>query len=123
MPDQVLRYGAKASLLGADNAWNLWNQHCTGRPGDDNTVRHHRVRQRLPYARNAQLWTERTLADFSFAVKAFHLFTLHHTAPDAFPKDIRAALDPATKKSLYYAGLPAELAIERWSRFRTALLP
>ena len=77
----------------------------------------------LPSERNAQLWAERTPADFSFVVKAFRLFTLHHTAPDALPKDIRAALSPATKKNLYYADLPAELVIELWSRFRTALLP
>ena len=77
----------------------------------------------LPSPRNAQLWAERTTADFSFVVKAFRLFTLHHTAPDALPKDIRAALGPPTKKNLYYADLPAELAIELWSRFRTALLP
>ena len=34
----------------------------------------------LPSARNSQLWAERTPADFSFVVKAFRLFTLHHTA-------------------------------------------
>ncbi len=60
---------------------------------------------------------------FSFVVKAFRLFTLHHTAPEALPKDIRAALGPLTKKNLYYADLPAELAIELWSRFRSALAP
>jgi uncharacterized protein YecE (DUF72 family) len=55
----------------------------------------------LPSARNAQLWTERTPAHFSFVVKAFRLFTLHHTAPDALPKDLRTALGPLTKKNLY----------------------
>jgi len=77
----------------------------------------------LPSARNAQLWAERTPDGFSFVVKAFRLFTLHHTAPEALPKDIRAALGPITKKNLYFADLPAEIAIELWSRFRSALLP
>ena len=77
----------------------------------------------LPSARNAQLWAERTPADFSFVVKAFRLFTLHHTAPDALPKDIRVALGPLTKNNLYYTDLPEEIAIELWSRFRSALLP
>jgi len=40
----------------------------------------------LPSARNAQLWAERTPEGFSFVVKAFRLFTLHHTAPEALPK-------------------------------------
>ena len=77
----------------------------------------------LPSARNTQLWAERTPADFSFVVKAFRLLTLHHTAPEALPKDIRAALGEVTKKNLYYADLPEEIAIELWSRFRSALLP
>ena len=77
----------------------------------------------LPSARNAQFWAERTPDGFSFVVKAFRLFTLHHTAPEALPKDIRAALGPITKKNLYFADLPAEIAIELWSRFRSALLP
>ena len=77
----------------------------------------------LPSARHAQLWAERTPDGFSFVVKAFRLFTLHHTAPEALPKDIRAALGPITKKNLYFADLPAEIAIELWSRFRSALLP
>ena len=77
----------------------------------------------LPSARNAQLWAERTPESFSFVVKAFRLFTLHHTAPDALPKDIRAALGAVTKKNLYYADLPEEIAIELWSRFRSALAP
>jgi len=56
-------------------------------------------------------------------MKVVRLFTLHHTPPRRCPKDIRAALGPTTKKTLYYADLPAKLAIELWSCFRTALLP
>src|SRR2546427_7092959 len=46
----------------------------------------------LPSAHNAELWAQRTPADFVFDVKAFRLFTQHQTAPRALPADIRRAL-------------------------------
>jgi uncharacterized protein YecE (DUF72 family) len=60
---------------------------------------------RLPSARNAGLWAERTPAGFVFDVKAFRMFTQHQTPPDALPKDIGEALAPTAKKNLYYKDL------------------
>jgi uncharacterized protein YecE (DUF72 family) len=77
----------------------------------------------LPSERNAQVWVERTPKNFVFHLKAFRLFTGHHTAPSALPKDIREAIGPAEKKNLYYKDLPPELADELWERFRVALRP
>jgi uncharacterized protein YecE (DUF72 family) len=77
----------------------------------------------LPTARNAQLWAQRTPQGFVFDVKAFRLFTGHHTPPEAFPKDIREAVGPTDKKNLYYQDLPEEITAEMWRRFVTALVP
>jgi uncharacterized protein YecE (DUF72 family) len=77
----------------------------------------------LPSERNSQVWVERTPENFVFHLKAFRFFTGHQTAPSALPKDIREAIGPAERKSLYYKDLPAELADELWERFRAALQP
>lgn len=77
----------------------------------------------LPAERNARLWAERTPADFVFDVKAFRLFTGHHTPPAALPKDLLAALRPSDAKNLYYQDLPREIADELWQRFRSAIAP
>jgi uncharacterized protein YecE (DUF72 family) len=77
----------------------------------------------LPSARNSQLWAERTPAYFRFNIKAFRLFTLHQTPPEALPKDIREVLGPIEKKNLYYKDVPEELRDELWDRFRSAIEP
>jgi uncharacterized protein YecE (DUF72 family) len=77
----------------------------------------------MPAARVAQLWAERTPADFTFKIKAFRLFTGHQTSPAALPKDIAEALAPIKKKNIYYKDLPPELATEMWARFREGIEP
>jgi uncharacterized protein YecE (DUF72 family) len=82
----------------------------------------------IPSATNAQLWAERTPADFVFNVKAFRLFTSHQTDAKVMGKDIVEALPAglAAKKTVYYRDLleqaPAVLD-ELWRRFFLALSP
>lgn len=77
----------------------------------------------LPTASNAQLWAERTPADFVFNVKAFRLFTGHQTPVDALPMTVRAALGAFSRKNIYYADMPAELRELMWDSFLQALQP
>ncbi len=81
----------------------------------------------MPSAANAQLWVERTPADFVFNVKAFRLFTGHQTSPTVLPKDIQVVLGtlPALchKQVLYYREVPPEIRTELWRRFLEALEP
>jgi uncharacterized protein YecE (DUF72 family) len=81
----------------------------------------------MPSATNAQLWAERTPADFVFNVKAFRLFTGHQTSPTVLPKDIQVALAAvpalATKKVFYCREVPPEVRQELWRRFLGALAP
>jgi len=81
----------------------------------------------MPSATNAQLWVERTPANFVFNVKAFRLFTGHQTSPTVLPKDIQIALAAvpalAAKKMLYYRQVPPEIREELWRRFLGALAP
>ncbi|HLF08064.1 MAG TPA: DUF72 domain-containing protein [Dehalococcoidia bacterium] len=75
----------------------------------------------IPLPRNAEQWVERTPEDFQFDVKAFRLFTLHQTPVQVFPRDIRDALPPSTRRSVFYADIPTELRDELWRRFLDAV--
>ncbi|HEX5687403.1 MAG TPA: DUF72 domain-containing protein [Ideonella sp.] len=79
----------------------------------------------LPEPLHAQLWAQRTPANFVFNVKAFRLLTGHQTPPQVFPPDIKPHLPPLTgrKKNYYYADLPGDLRDELWRRFILALAP
>ena len=79
----------------------------------------------IPAPATTQLWAERTPEGFVMNVKSFRLFTGHQTSPTVLPRDIRAALPPASsaKKFVYLRELPAELVDELWRRFIEALLP
>ena len=79
----------------------------------------------MPSAVNSALWVERSPAAFVFNVKAFRLLTGHQTPPQAFPRDLAAALPPlqGRKKNYYHADVPAELRDELWRRFIEALAP
>ena len=79
----------------------------------------------MPSASTAQLWAERTPADFVFNVKAFRLFTGHATEPKVLHPDLRAALpqELASKKKLYYKDLPLPMLDELWRRFKQSLEP
>lgn len=78
----------------------------------------------LPNERTAGAWVERTPPEFTFDIKAFRLFTLHPTGPEALPKEIRESLPaPGRGGRYYYRDLPEEARAEIWSRFASALLP
>ncbi|TVR30611.1 MAG: DUF72 domain-containing protein [Spirochaetaceae bacterium] len=80
----------------------------------------------LPSRRNSLLWVERTPADFLFNIKAFRIFTGHHTPITALPSDLRADLGAqgrGARSSLYYRDLPAEIRQELWQRFTAAIVP
>jgi uncharacterized protein YecE (DUF72 family) len=77
----------------------------------------------LPAERTAQLWVERTPADFVFNVKAFRLFTGHPAQPSALPADLRRALPPTDKSNFYLRDLAEEIRAELWRRFRLGLEP
>src|SRR5256714_13710521 len=77
----------------------------------------------MPAPQVAQLWAERTPADFKFNIKAFRLFTGHQTSPAAFPKDIAASLGSRAKKYIYYNDLPRELTDEMWRLYREGVEP
>jgi uncharacterized protein YecE (DUF72 family) len=77
----------------------------------------------IPAPETAQLWAERTPADFTFNVKAFRLFTGHQTDPKVLEKDIREALPATEKKMLYYRDVPLDIQDELWRRFKLALAP
>jgi uncharacterized protein YecE (DUF72 family) len=79
----------------------------------------------MPDPANAQLWADRTPADFRFNVKAFRLLTGHQTPPQSLPPDIQQALPPLTgrRKNWYYADVPSEIREELWRRFLAALTP
>src|SRR3954471_18263717 len=77
----------------------------------------------MPLPQTAQLWAERTPADFTFNVKAFRLFTGHQALATALDRDVQKALGPDLPRTLYYETLPAEIRDELWRRFRAALAP
>lgn len=77
----------------------------------------------LPTPQVAQLWAERTPADFTFNIKAYRVFTAHQTRLQALPKDIKEALGNSALESYYYQDLPTEIAVELWKRFWAALEP
>ena len=76
----------------------------------------------MPLPQTAQLWAERTPADFVFNVKAYRLFTGHQTLPGTLPRDLQRALGEGGRH-VYYEQLPAEIRDEAWRRFRAALAP
>lgn len=77
----------------------------------------------LPSGRTSQLWVERTPEHFVMHVKAFRVFTGHHTQPEALPKDLREALNPPKGKNLYYKDVPTEIADELWRRYWRGIDP
>ncbi len=74
----------------------------------------------LPGAKNAQLWAERTPADFTFNIKAFSLLTQHPTKPRAL-KDFHVPEDG--NKNVYVADLDDALIDSVWESFLTSLEP
>jgi uncharacterized protein YecE (DUF72 family) len=79
----------------------------------------------LPTPETAVLWRDRTPPSFTFDVKAFALFTGHHTDPRRLPKDLRATLpeEVTSKTRLYPKDVDQGLLDELARRFREALEP
>lgn len=79
----------------------------------------------LPARRMAELWNERTPADFTFNVKAHALMTGQPTEVERLPRQLREALpgELAEKKRIYGKDLPPELYDEVWNIFRDAMEP
>ncbi|HET9645279.1 MAG TPA: DUF72 domain-containing protein [Burkholderiaceae bacterium] len=79
----------------------------------------------FPDPANSQRWVERTPNEFRFNIKAYRLFTGHHTPPESLPADIQQALPalPEGKRNWHYADMPEELRDELWRRFLQAVAP
>ena len=79
----------------------------------------------IPAERNAQLWVERTPADFIFNVKAFRLLTTHQTPPKVLPVEVREGLptELAGKRNVYYNDLPQPAVDLTWQVFESSLRP
>jgi len=73
-----------------------------------------------PAESTAQLWADRSPADFTFNVKAFSLLTGHPTKVSAIYKDLRPETD---KKNVYPDDLPPQAYEDVWTRFLSALDP
>ena len=79
----------------------------------------------LPAARTAELWVERTPADFTFDIKAHALMTGQGTETKRLPKAIRESLPPpiAAKTRVYAKDLAPDALDEVWATFRDGLEP
>jgi uncharacterized protein YecE (DUF72 family) len=73
-----------------------------------------------PAESTAQLWTERSPADFLFNIKAFSLLTGHPTKLSAIYKDLRPETE---KKNVYPDDLTPQAYEDVWTRFLSALDP
>ncbi|WP_446219565.1 DUF72 domain-containing protein [Micromonospora sp. IBHARD004] len=74
----------------------------------------------IPLPETTEGWVAATPPGFTFDVKAFSLFTGHHTPVAALPPDLRPAGGPSR---LRWRDLPAGAYDELWDRFRAALAP
>jgi uncharacterized protein YecE (DUF72 family) len=77
----------------------------------------------LPSVRNAELWAERTPADFVFNIKVFRFFTHHQTQVKVLPANVRASLAMEQSENLYYQDAPREIKDELWRQFELSLEP
>ena len=79
----------------------------------------------IPAAETAELWVERTPAEFAFDVKAHALMTGQPSEVKRLPKAIRESLpeELSAKPRIYGKDLPAELYDEIWSSFRRGVEP
>ncbi|SCL23627.1 Uncharacterized conserved protein YecE, DUF72 family [Micromonospora rhizosphaerae] len=74
----------------------------------------------IPLPETVEGWVAATPPGFTFDVKAFRLFTGHHTPVAALPRDLRPTGGPAR---IRWRDLPVEAYDELWDRFRAALAP
>lgn len=78
-----------------------------------------------PSRRNAELWAERTPADFTFNVKAYGLLTHHAVEMRTLPKPVQAMLSGTAleKKRVYPNALPPQAIDLLWTMHAEALRP
>ncbi|RZU74512.1 uncharacterized protein YecE (DUF72 family) [Micromonospora kangleipakensis] len=74
----------------------------------------------IPLPETTEGWVAATPPGFTFDVKAFSLFTGHHTPVAALPPDLRPVGGPSR---IRWRDLPAGAYDELWDRFRAALAP
>ncbi|MEV0427326.1 DUF72 domain-containing protein [Micromonospora sp. NPDC050495] len=74
----------------------------------------------IPTPETAEGWAAATPDGFTFDVKAFRLFTGHHTPVAALPRELRPAGGPSR---IRWRDLPAGAYDELWDRFHAALAP
>lgn len=74
----------------------------------------------VPLPETTDGWVAATPPGFTFDVKAFRLFTGHHTPVAALPGDLRPA---GAQGRIRWRDLPDETYDELWNRFRAALAP
>ena len=79
----------------------------------------------IPARRTAELWVERTPANFVFDLKAHALMTGQPSEPSRLPKALRDALpdEIRAKRRVYASELPAEVHDAVWSEFVSSLTP
>lgn len=79
----------------------------------------------IPARRMAELWCDRTPADFVFDVKAHALMTGQPSEVSRLPREIREALPSAlaAKTRVYATELPDEIRDVMWTSFLEALEP
>lgn len=79
----------------------------------------------MPSVSNADLWAQRTPANFQMNFKAFRLMTGHQTPPDMLPPDLLASMPPDTraKRMVYLSDFPKDLKDEVFKRYLAALTP
>ena len=75
----------------------------------------------IPTVENAMRWVERTPPGFVFNIKGYRLFTRHQTPVVSLGKELREALGPTARKTVYDKDVPDEVATELWRRFRAVL--
>ncbi|KKK06872.1 DUF72 domain-containing protein [Micromonospora sp. HK10] len=74
----------------------------------------------IPTPETAEGWAAATPDGFTFDVKAFRLFTGHHTPVAALPRELRPA---GGASRIRWRDLPAGAYDELWDRFHAALAP
>ena len=79
----------------------------------------------IPHQRVTRRWVRCTPDDFIFNVKAFRLFTAHHTEPRAMSPHIRRELPASLSNSRYvhYSDVPPSLRDSLWEDFARILEP
>ena len=79
----------------------------------------------IPRQQDTSRWASCTPEGFTFDVKAFRLFTAHHTEPRTLPAHVRRELPPelARRRYIYYGDVSPGLRGQIWKEFTGMLAP